>query len=115
MTEQERTQPTGAVPGFTAEQSWVLDVVAERAAQRAVEKLRLGDCPVACAKMEALDKFCFGRAEDGIAGVDNRLPAAEAAVERLTDSFVWLQRALIAALVAGAAGFGVWLLEHHAG
>jgi hypothetical protein len=104
-----------AVPGFTPEQSWALDVVAERAAQRAVDKLRLGPCPVTCARMEAVDRFCFGKAEDGIAGVDTRLPAQEAAVARLTDSILWLQRIVVGAIVSGAVAFGVWLLERHAG
>lgn len=112
MTEEKQA---GAIPGFTAEQSWALDVVAERAAQRAIDKLWLGDCPVACARMEALDKFCFGRAEDDFAGVDTRLPAVESAVARLAGSIAWLRRAVVAALASGAVALAVWLLERQLG
>jgi hypothetical protein len=110
MTE-EAPPPVGAVPGFTPEQVWVLDVVAERAAQKAIDGLVRRDCPLPCSRMLAVEQVVFGRAESGLAGLDARMPANERAIAEVADTIVWLKRTIAGALAAGGVGLAVWSLE----
>jgi hypothetical protein len=111
MTDDATQPAAGSVPEFTPQQVWVLDVVAERAANKVVDRLTQRECPLPCPKMDAVAKFCFGKAEDGLAGVDTRLLANEAAVARLTESITWLKRTVAGAIASGAVIFAVWGLE----
>ena len=72
-----------AVPGFTAEQSWAVDVVAERAADRVLAKFFANGCPVPCPKVDAISGAVFGRAENGVPGLVQRTAANEDAIAAL--------------------------------
>ena len=111
MTDDALPTAAGSVPEFTPQQVWVLDVVAERAANKAVERLTQRDCPLSCPRMDAISKFCFGKAEDNVPGLDVRVPAAEAAIATVQESITWLKRTLAGALAAGGVALVVWGLE----
>ena len=89
----------------------MLDVVAERAANKVVDRLTQRECALPCPKMEAVTKFCFGNAEDGVPGLNVRVPTNEDALAALQDSIKWLKRTLAAAIAAGCVTFVVWGLE----
>jgi hypothetical protein len=61
------------VPGFTPEQSYILDVVAERAARRVVAELKSDGCPFECKDMEAVKTVVFGSTEKNIVGLDQQV------------------------------------------
>lgn len=111
MTEEQHAPPAGAVPGFSPQQVWVLDVVAERAAQKAIDGLIKRDCPLPCSRMLAVEQVVFGRAEAGLAGLDARVPANERAIAEVTDTIVWLKRTIAGAFAAGGVALAVWALE----
>ena len=72
-----------AVPGFTPEQSWAMDVVAERAATRVVEKFALNGCPFPC----PVRTVVLGSSETGVVGLDDRVRELErftARINRIT-------------------------------
>ncbi len=72
-----------SVPGFTAEQSWAVDVVAERAADRVLAKFFANGCPVPCPKVDAISGAVFGRVENGVPGLVQRTAANEDAIAAL--------------------------------
>lgn len=111
MTDDATQPAAGSVPEFTPQQVWVLDVVAERAANKVVDRLTQRECQLPCPKMDAVSKFCFGKAEDGVPGLDVRVPAAETAIAAVQESITWLKRTVAGAIAAGAVALVVWGLE----
>ncbi len=78
-----------ALPEFTAAQTWVLEVVAEKAADKAVEKFSAQPCTLSCPRMEAVEGVTFGNAEHGVRGLDDRLMTAEKTLANLI-RLMWL-------------------------
>jgi len=100
------------IPGFTADQSWALEQVLERAVSKGVssgiEAYQKRHCVEHQDKTRALERSVFGAAEDGVVGLDermNRLEAFEARVSRLT----WLVIAQLIVLIGIAAAVGLRL------
>ena len=67
------------VPGFTPEQSWAMDVVAERAATRVVEKFTASGCPFPC----SVRTVVLGSSETGVVGLDDRVRSLETFTNRI--------------------------------
>ena len=113
-----------AVPGFTVEQSWAMDVVAERAADRVLAKFFENGCPVPCPKVDAISATVFGRAETGVVGLVQRQATAEADIAALQSAKApapdWRVRVIwgVGIALAGWAGLMAFsiakdAIEHH--
>jgi len=112
------------VPGFSAEQSWAVDVVAERAADRVLAKFFANGCPVPCPRVDAISGAVFGRAENGVPGLVQRTAANEDAIAALQNAKApapdWRVRVLwgVGLALAGWAGLMAFsivkdAIEHH--
>jgi|GEM_PF-4038957 len=84
------------IPGFTVEQSWALQVVADAAAKAAVQELIKSGCPFACDDMAAVKTVVFGRSEAGIKGLDDRVATNERSITRLESSKRWMLDRIVA-------------------
>lgn len=100
--------PDASIPGFTAEQKWVIEQVADAAAERAIAKLRENGCPVSgCSERGELQAVVFGRAEAGIVGLDERVATLErtnATLRRVT----WMA---VSGVVLGVIGLVFALVQ----
>lgn len=101
------TPPPDPIPGFTKEQSWAMNVVAEHAADRAIAKLQKGPCPVECTSMDAVQTVVFGRTERGISGLDSRVADLERAMANLK-RVTWVA---VSALIASVIGLIITLAQ----
>jgi hypothetical protein len=111
------------VPAFTADQSWVMDVVAEKAANRVLEKFFENGCPVPCARVDAISAAVFGRAETGVVGLVQRTTIAESEILSLQEARQtpdWRVRVLwgVGIALCGWAGLTLFAIakdaiEHH--
>lgn len=85
-----------SVPGFTEDQVWAMNVVAERAAERVLEKFVSGGCQLPCdVKMVVL-----GSPDGKVIGIDDRVRELERFAARIT-RLTWL---VIGALVVSVIG-----------
>lgn len=82
------------IPGFTEEQAYVLDTIAEKAARRVVAEMKGGGCPFGCSDMDEVKDTLYGK--DGIKG-------RVITLEEQASNLVWWNRAVIVAAV-GAIG-----------
>jgi len=95
------------IPGFTAEQAWVINTIAEKAATKAADKavaaLTTRPCPFACEDMTDVKETLYGAD-----GIKSRVTTLEEQVANL----VWLSRsALGAAIVAAVAAIASLVLK----
>ena len=101
-----------AIPEFSATQKWVIEVVAEKAADKAVEKFFINGCPMPCRRVEDVETVVFGRTEKGIVGLDQRMASVERAVS-IGDYRVKLMWAGIGVVAFYVAQLLEHLTEHH--
>lgn len=78
------------IPGFTAEQSWVIRTVARESARQAIVELSGQPCPFSCADMDDLKSTTYG---NGTAGLKTRVTV----LETETADLIWYKRATIVA------------------
>ena len=81
------------VPGFTAEQAWALDAVAERAARKVLAEHGSSPCTAACPRVEEVRDTVYGNGADGLKTAVTRL-------QKDVASLVWWYRVLVAAVVS---------------
>ncbi len=92
------------IPGFTPEQAYILDSVAERAARRVLDDFKkAGGCPFACDDMADVKSTVYGNGHDGLKTRVTRL-------ESEMQDVVWTKRASLAAALsaAGALIVSLW-------
>lgn len=92
------------IPGFTPEQGYILDSVAERAARRVLDDLKKsGGCPFDCDDVSGLKTAVYGNGHDGLKTRVTRL-------ESEMQDVVWTKRASVAAALsaAGALLVSLW-------
>lgn len=111
MNDEQGTDMS-VLPGFTPEQTWVLNTIADKAAQRAIEQFAKRDCVLVCPRMDAVEMVTFGRTERGVVGLDQRMAAVErtlATLRRVT----WLAvGALITSIGSLTVGIIVYVSTH---
>ena len=121
LTSRERpTAAPTAVPGFTNDQSWVLETMIERAVSRGIaaglRAYQEGNCADHLERTEALEATVFGRAEKGVVGLKERVGAIERDAKR-GDWRVYVMWAVVLALLSwlGLAAMQILkdLIEHH--
>jgi len=93
----------GPIPGFTAEQSWVIRTVASESARLAIAELEGKPCPFACKDVTELKATTYG---DGTPGLKSRLITLEVQ----TADLIWYKRATIVAALGLAANIAVTVL-----
>ena len=84
-------------PGFTAEQAWALDAVAERAARKVLTEYSSAPCTAACPRVEEVRDTVYGNGSDGLKTAVTRL-------QKDVASLVWWYRVLVAAVVGSWIG-----------
>lgn len=104
-----------SIPGFTEEQSWAIERVLERAVSKGVAAgiaaYQRGNCDEHRDHTERLETAVFGRTEEGVVGLDQRMALVEKALGALSDSALWFKRTAAGALIVGGCGFAVWVIE----
>ena len=107
--EEKRGGPT--IPGFTEEQTWVIEKVVEMAVSRGVEEgmkaYRQDHCASHEERTYSLEAALFGRTELGLIGLDDRLRAAETTLDTLR-RITWLA---IGAMLTSIAALTVAVFE----
>jgi hypothetical protein len=81
------------VPGITAEQAWVYDTIAERAARKVLAEYNAAPCTAACPRVEEVRDTVYGNGSDGLKTAVTRL-------QKDVGSLVWWYRILVAAVVS---------------
>ena len=84
------------IPGFTAEQAWALDAVAERAARKVLAERAQMPCTAACPRVEEVRDSVYGNGSDG-------LKTSVTKLQKDVASLVWWYRILVAAVVSSWA------------
>ena len=97
LVGDRRKTPT--VPDFTAQQTWVMDVIAEKAAQRAVDKLVERGCPFSC----DVKVLLYGDDSAGVPGMKQRLVDVESTIGRL-NRITWIAVSGVVLAVIGLIG-----------
>lgn len=87
------------LPGFSAEQAWTIETVAQRAAERAVAELRNQPCTAPCARVDDLEDTVYG---NGTPGLKTSVTQLQKDVESLVWWFRLVAGAVVVALVSGA-------------
>jgi len=90
------------IPGFTPEQSWAMQRVAEQAARNVWKAICEEDCRLPCKRMEDVHGVVFGHSERGIVGLGQRMDEAERTLSNIR-RLTWI------ALTALFSSVGGWL------
>ena len=88
------------IPGFSAEQSWVIRTVARESARQAIVELSGKPCPFSCTDMDDLKSTTYG---NGTAGLKSRVGV----LETQTEDLIWYKRATIVAALGLMANVAV--------
>lgn len=111
MTDETARGITGdrrqSVPGFTEEQVWAMNVVAERAAQRVLEKFVSGGCHIPC----ALKTVVCGSEDGKVTGLDATVARHERELQELLDNIKWSKRLIYGAFASGTVAFIVAITQ----
>lgn len=110
------------IPGFTAEQSWSMEMLIERAVSKGIADgmahFQESNCADHQARTDHLETLVFGRTERGIVGLDQRMAAQESETQALTkaiDDMVgdrkWFRRMVYSALFVSCVGLVFGLIQ----
>ena len=108
MSEPKEASVSDIIPGFDAGQSFALRTIAREAARAAVEEYSRKECTLVCPRMDSVETVLFGRSEQNIVGLDDRvrqLERFEARVAKLT----WVVVAQTIVLLGGIASAALFL------
>jgi len=112
----------GNIPGFTADQSWSLEMLIERAVSKGISEgmasFQESNCADHQARTDHLETVVFGRTESGIVGLDQRLTTQEAetkgiakVLDGMVDDRKWFKRMVYSALFVSCVGLVFGLIQ----
>ena len=96
------------LPGFSAEQSFAIEVVIERAVSKGVaagiKSYQDSNCKEHEARTEHLEMVLFGRREIGVIGMDEQLAINTKTIKSMTSYLTWLKVTLTASMLSLVVG-----------